>query len=151
MEGEVPIAEVISGLALGLQDWGSNVLRDLEKRLKKAKKELEGCRRMVTSQQTVTKEAVLRFKVDRLEEQIDIFWKQRAHVNWLMKGDGNTTFFQPLWESGDLPSAPGTRQSLKNTRQTTLGEFLSANRLCRVFFVGHSVNTLPSAHSVNIF
>ena len=54
MEGEVPIAEVISGLALGLQDWGSNVLRDLEKRLKKAKKELEGCRRMVTSQQTVT-------------------------------------------------------------------------------------------------
>ena len=93
MEGEVPIAEVISGLALGLQDWGSNVLRDLEKRLKKAKKELEGCRRMVISQQTVTKEAVLRFKVDRLEEQIDIFWKQRAHVNWLTKGDGNTTFF----------------------------------------------------------
>ena len=118
----MPIVEVINGLALGLQDWGSNVLRDLEKRLKKAKKELEGCRRMVTSQQTVTKEVVLRFKVDRLEEQIDIFWKQGAHVNWLMKGHGNTAFFQPLWESGDLPSVPGTRQSLKNTRQ----------RVCRV-------------------
>ena len=54
--------------------------------------------------------------------QIDIFWKQGAHVNWLMKGHGNTAFFQPLWESGDLPSVPGTRQSLKNTRQ----------RVCRV-------------------
>jgi hypothetical protein len=41
----------------------------------------------------VTKEAVLHFKVDRLEEQIDIYWKQRAHVNWLMKGDRNMTFF----------------------------------------------------------
>ena len=50
--------------------------------MKKAKKELEGCMRIVTSQQTVTKEAVLRFKVDRLEEQIDIFWKQgfNGHV-----------------------------------------------------------------------
>jgi len=39
------------------------------------------------------REAILRFKVDRLEEQIDIFWKQRAHVNWLAKGDRNTSFF----------------------------------------------------------
>lgn len=33
------------------------------------------------------------FKVDRLEEQIDIYWKQRAHVNWLRFGDRNTNFF----------------------------------------------------------
>ena len=37
--------------------------------------------------------AVLRFKVDIIEEQIDIYWKQRAHVNWLTKGDRNTVFF----------------------------------------------------------
>lgn len=33
------------------------------------------------------------FKLDRLEEQVDVYWKQRAHVNWLQKGDRNTTFF----------------------------------------------------------
>lgn len=61
--------------------------------MKKAKQELEGFRRMFISQEVVTKEAVLRFKVDRIEEQIDIYWKQRAHVNWLTKGDRNTAFF----------------------------------------------------------
>lgn len=31
--------------------------------------------------------------MDRLEEQVDIYWKQRAHTNWLRFGDRNTTFF----------------------------------------------------------
>ena len=66
---------------------------DLQKRLKKAKGELERYRRRSLSPKTVDREAILRFKVDRLEEQIDIFWKQRAHVNWLVKGDRNTSFF----------------------------------------------------------
>ena len=39
------------------------------------------------------KEAILCFKVDRIEEQIDVYWKQRAHANWLSKGDRNTSFF----------------------------------------------------------
>ena len=48
----------------------------------------------------VQEEAVLRFKVDKLEEQIDTYWKQRAHVNWLMKGDRNTTFFHNACKEG---------------------------------------------------
>lgn len=43
---------------------------------------------------------MLRFKVDKLEEQIDTYWKQRAHVNWLMKGDRNTTFFHNACKEG---------------------------------------------------
>ena len=31
--------------------------------------------------------------MDRLEEQIDLYWRQRAHTNWLRFGDRNTTFF----------------------------------------------------------
>lgn len=87
------VEDAIRSIATRLQDWSVNVLGDLEKRLKKAKAELEGCRRRSISQEDVTKEAVLHFKVDRLEEQIDIYWKQRSHVNWLMKGDRNMAFF----------------------------------------------------------
>lgn len=31
--------------------------------------------------------------MDRLEEQVDTCWKQRAHVNWLQYGDRNTSYF----------------------------------------------------------
>jgi hypothetical protein len=48
------------------------------------------------SDSTVGKEAVWSFKVDRLEEQLDIYWKQRAHVNWLQFGDRNTSFFHKV-------------------------------------------------------
>lgn len=42
---------------------------------------------------SVGREAVLSFKLDRLEEQVDMYWRQRAHVNWMQKGDQNTAFF----------------------------------------------------------
>lgn len=47
LEGEVPMVEAVRGIAVSLQDWSTIVLGDLEKRLKKAKKDLEGCRRRV--------------------------------------------------------------------------------------------------------
>lgn len=85
------LGEKIRGVAAGLKDWSVNVLGDLEKRLKKAKKELEKWRREPISDFSVGKEAVWSFKVDRLEEQVDLYWKQRAHVNWLNFGDHNTS------------------------------------------------------------
>ena len=83
----------LKGVAAGLHDWSTNVLGDLQKRLKKAKEELEKYRRSSISRESVEKEAILCFKVDRIEEQIDVYWKQRAHANWLSKGDRNTSFF----------------------------------------------------------
>jgi hypothetical protein len=58
------------------------VLGDLEKRLRNAK-ELEKWHRAPLSDLAVGKEAVWSFKVDRLKEQIDVYWKQCAHGNWL--------------------------------------------------------------------
>jgi hypothetical protein len=84
---------VLKGVANSLNDWNCNVLGDLQKRLKKLEKELEKCRRRHISQENVGLEAVLRYRVDRIEEQIDIYWKQRAHTNWLLKGDRNMIFF----------------------------------------------------------
>jgi hypothetical protein len=75
------------------RNWSTNVLGDLEKRMKKLKKELEGCRRSLISQGQVAQEAILRYRLERVEEQIDVYWKQRAHVRWLQEGDRNTAFF----------------------------------------------------------
>jgi hypothetical protein len=80
-------------VAASLLNWSHNVLGDLEKRVKKIKKELEECRRMGIDREQVVRESLLRYKLERVEEQIDIYWKQRAHINWLQKGDRNTTFF----------------------------------------------------------
>ena len=63
------------GIKANLLDWSVNVLGDLEKRLKKAKKELEKWRTVPISDLSVAREAVWSHKVDRLEEQIDLYWK----------------------------------------------------------------------------
>jgi hypothetical protein len=48
--------------------------------MKNAKKDLESCRRGVVDADSVRKEEVSRMKRERLEEQINTFWKQRSHV-----------------------------------------------------------------------
>ena len=70
-----------------MKDWSVSVLGDLEKSLKKAKKDMERWRREPISDESVRREAAWSYKVDRLEEQIDLYWRQRAHVNWLQFGD----------------------------------------------------------------
>ena len=66
-----------------LMEWSTNVLGDLEKRIKKVKTELEKCRRSNIGPNHVSREEILRFKLERLEDQVDMYWKQRAHVRWL--------------------------------------------------------------------
>jgi hypothetical protein len=36
---------------------------------------------------------VLRYRLGKLEDQKEIYWKQCSHVNWLREGDHNTSFF----------------------------------------------------------
>lgn len=76
-----------------LKDWDANVLGELGKRIKALKHELEEVRRGDINQDRVSREHFLREKLDRLEQQQDIHWRQRAHVKWLQAGDKNTAFF----------------------------------------------------------
>jgi hypothetical protein len=73
--GEGNVAARIMVISSSLQHWNNNVLRDLEKRLQKAKKELEVWRRKTITDESVHMEAVLNYKVDRLEEQLDTYWR----------------------------------------------------------------------------
>lgn len=61
--------------------------------MKELKRELESCRRQGVSQENISREGVLRYRLDKAQEQIDLYWKQRAHVKWMQFGDRNTAFF----------------------------------------------------------
>lgn len=76
-----------------LTNWNRNVLGDLEGRIKKVKKELATCLCAEVSAETVRQEHVIRYRLHKLEEQKDMYWKQRAHVEWLKYGDRNTGFY----------------------------------------------------------
>lgn len=34
------------------------------------------------------------YKLEKLEDQRELYWRQRAHAHWLQKGDRNTKHFQ---------------------------------------------------------
>ena len=74
-------------------NWDRNVLGELERRISKIRKELERCTRGQLNQENVNREHVLRYKLERLEDQLHIYWKQRANRTWLTKGDRNTKIF----------------------------------------------------------
>lgn len=71
--GEGKVVDRLKSVAGGLLSWITNVLGDLEKRIKKLRKELERCRRLPIDAVSVQREAVLSYRLDKLEEQVDIF------------------------------------------------------------------------------
>lgn len=74
MEGTTPnTLGALKVVAAGLIDWSQNVLGDLEKRRKKVIGDLEKCRCGHINQEQVGKELVLKCRLEKLEEQIDMY------------------------------------------------------------------------------
>ncbi|XP_073362313.1 uncharacterized protein [Aegilops tauschii subsp. strangulata] len=92
-DGGLCVKDGLNRVAGKLMCWSENTLGSLEKRVKKAKREVERWRRMPVSKEKVAGEEVARYRLERLEDQVNTYWKQRAHTDWLMKGDKNTSFF----------------------------------------------------------
>jgi hypothetical protein len=91
--GATEVKDGLKGVAGVLTDWNRNVLGDLEKRIKRLKKELAAWIRAPVTDQSVHKEQVVRYRLEKLEEQKDLYWKQRAHMDWLKYVDRNTKFY----------------------------------------------------------
>ncbi|KAE8774428.1 hypothetical protein D1007_53200 [Hordeum vulgare] len=81
LEGGQGVIEGLKEVAGKLKDLSRNVLGGLEKRLKKARKEVERWRWMPVSKKKVAGEEVARYrlekleKMERLEEQLNTFYK----------------------------------------------------------------------------
>lgn len=63
------VHEAVYNVALDLSDWSRNVLGDLEKRIKGARRSLEACRRRPVTDSTPAKLEILKYRLDRLEEK----------------------------------------------------------------------------------
>jgi hypothetical protein len=51
------------------------------------------CRRRGITQDSVAKEEILKCKLEKLENQKELYWRQRAKAHWLQHRDRNTKYF----------------------------------------------------------
>ena len=69
LSSDTEVADAIRAVGKELHTWSRDVLGDLKNRIKKAKKDLARCRKGVISPEHVAREQLLRYKLERLQDQ----------------------------------------------------------------------------------
>jgi len=87
------VIEAVREVGEDLLDWSRNILGDLEKNIKCAKKNLEACRKLEINRRNIAREEILKYKLEKLEARRELYWCQRAQTHWLKNGDRNTKFY----------------------------------------------------------
>ena len=72
------VGDAVREVGADLWDWSRNILGDLEKRICRVKKKLEECRREGISAQSVVKLEILKYKLEKLEVQKELYWRQKS-------------------------------------------------------------------------
>lgn len=87
------VANAVKEVAAELLDWGRNTLGELEKRIKFMKKGMENCRKHNITRNSVAMGKILKYRLEKLVNQRELYWKQHATTHLLNHGDRNTNFF----------------------------------------------------------
>ncbi|KAI4986566.1 hypothetical protein ZWY2020_019196 [Hordeum vulgare] len=72
------VVQALQGVVGDLQHWSRTSLGDMERRIAKLKKEVEVCRQRTLTQDTVSRERILRYKLERLEDQREMYYKSEG-------------------------------------------------------------------------
>jgi hypothetical protein len=67
------VVDAVREVGAELWDWSRNFLGDLEKHIKHAKRSLEECRKMAINGRNIAREEILRYKLEKLVEQRDLY------------------------------------------------------------------------------
>jgi hypothetical protein len=82
---------------------------------------------------------VLRYRLGKLEDQKEIYWKQHSHVNWLREGERNTSFFH-------VCATQRTKKNRIKCLRTEGGQWVEERDLCD--YIGNQYSSLFQSQGV---
>ncbi|KAA3454404.1 reverse transcriptase [Gossypium australe] len=88
-----PLIEKIKILQNGLEEWAGAIRRKKGELKKKLSQELESLLLEERDDETLARIIDTKIHLNMEIEKDEVYWEQRARVNWLQYGDKNTTYF----------------------------------------------------------
>lgn len=90
LQGNHKLPWKLSKCSQYLRNWAGTRFNQLGKKIDKSRKELNALMTYQSAKDNHSQIRKLEHTIEKLSEQEEIHWKQRARVNWLQNGDMNT-------------------------------------------------------------